>query len=57
MGPLGLDPVRCLAQSENLDPTIGAICGKVACAMMSATVCQGKIKSPRGGYGGQSTVP
>ena len=30
---------RSWAQSENRDPTIGAVCGKVACAMMSATVC------------------
>ena len=31
--------------------------GRVACAMISATVCKGRIKSPMGGYGGQSTVP
>ena len=31
--------------------------GRVSCAMMSATVCWGKIKSPNGGYGGQSTIP
>ena len=39
MGPLGLDPVRRWARSENRDPTISAVCGKVACAMMSATTC------------------
>ena len=48
MGPLGLDPIHPWAQSENRDPTIGAVHGKVACAMMSAMVFQGRIKSPRG---------
>ena len=52
MGPLGLDPIHPWAQSENRDPTIGAIYGKVAYVMMSATVCQGRIKSPRGGLDG-----
>ena len=27
MGPLGLDPIRCWAESKNRDPTIAAICG------------------------------
>ena len=39
MGQLGLDPIRHWAQSENRDPTIGTVCGKVARAMMSATTC------------------
>ena len=52
MGLLGLDPIHPWAQYENRDPTIGAIRGKVACAMMSATVCQSRIKSPRGGLDG-----
>ena len=39
MGPLGLDPVHRWARSENRDPTIGPICGKVACAMISVTAC------------------
>ena len=29
MGPLGLDPIHPWAQSENRDPTIGAVCGKL----------------------------
>ena len=53
MGSLGLDPVRRWARLENC----GAVYGKVAHAMISATACQGRIKSPRGGYGGQSTIP
>ena len=52
MGPLGLDPIHPWAQFENHDLTIGAVRGKVACAMMSATVCQGRIKSPRRGLDG-----
>ena len=57
MGPLGLDPVRRWARSEHRDPTIGVVYGKVARAMMSTTACYGRIKSPRGGYDGQSIVP
>ena len=57
MGSLGLNPICGWAQSKNRNPTIGAIYGKVACKMMSATVRYGKIKSPKGGYGGQCTVP
>ena len=52
MGPLGLDPIHPWVQSENRDPTIGAVCGKVAYVMMSAMVCQGKIKSFSGGLDG-----
>ena len=29
MDPLGLDPTHPWAQSENCDPTIGAVCGKL----------------------------
>ena len=29
MGPLGLDPIHLWAQSENRDPTIGTVCGKL----------------------------
>ena len=39
MGPLGLDPIHPWAQSGNRDPTISVVCGKVACAIMSAMVC------------------
>ena len=39
MGPLGLDPFRHWAQSENRDPTIDVVYRKVAYAMMSATAC------------------
>ena len=39
MSSLGLDLVRRWARSENRDLTIGAVCGKVACAMMSTTAC------------------
>ena len=39
MDPLGLDLVRRWVRPENRDPTIGAVCGKVAHAMMSATTC------------------
>ena len=34
------------AQSENRDPTIGTVCGKVACVMVSTTVCKGRIRPP-----------
>ena len=29
MGPLDLDPIHFWAQSENQDPTIGAVCGEL----------------------------
>ena len=29
MDPLGLDPIHFWAQSENRDPTIGAVCGEL----------------------------
>ena len=34
------------AQSENRDSIIGAVCGKVACAMVSIMVCKGRIIPP-----------
>ena len=34
------------AQSENCDPTIGSICGEVACVVVSSTVCLGRVKPP-----------
>ena len=39
MGLLGPDPVRCWARSENRDPTIGVVYGKVARAMRSEMAC------------------
>ena len=39
MGLLGPDPVRCWARSENQDPTIGVVYGKVARVMMSEMAC------------------
>ena len=39
MDPLGLDPICCWARFENRDPIIGAVCGEVARATMSAMAC------------------
>ena len=57
MDPLGLDPTHPWAQSENCDPTIGAVCGK---SCLYDDECNGLLRQdqvPWGGYGGQSTVP
>ena len=45
------------AQFENRDPTIGAVCGEVVYATISAIACLGGAKLPRGDDGGQSAGP